>query len=94
MSDPGTTYRTREEIAGVRKTRDPVEIAKNILVDNSWATEKELKDIEKKIRADIEADVEKIKTDPEPAPEELYTDVGHGPHYIRGIEYHQSKFEY
>jgi pyruvate dehydrogenase E1 component alpha subunit len=94
MSDPGTTYRTREEIAGVRATRDPIEIVRKMLLDNSWAQESELKDIEKKIRSDIEADVEKIKNDPEPAEEELYTDVMIGKTYIRGVEYEQSKFEY
>ena len=32
--------------------------------------------------------------DPEPEPEALYSDVGEGKHFIRGVEYHQSKFEY
>lgn len=60
MSDPGITYRSREEINDVRKNRDPIEIVRKMLLDNSWAQESELKDIEKKIRSDIEADVEKI----------------------------------
>ena len=34
-----------------------------------------MKDIEKKIRADIEADVEKIKKDPEPTTEDMYEDI-------------------
>jgi pyruvate dehydrogenase E1 component alpha subunit len=58
MSDPGVTYRTREEINEVRANRDPIEIVRKLLLENSWATEAELKDIEKKIRAGIDADVE------------------------------------
>ena len=95
MSDPGVTYRTREEIAEVRANRDPIEIVRRMLLENSWASEAELKDIEKKIRADIDADVEKIKGDPEPAPEDLYTDVGLGKHYIRGVNHPElSQLEY
>ena len=87
MSDPGVTYRSREEINEVRANRDPIEIVRKLLLENSWATEAELKDIEKKIRADIDADVEKIKQDPEPTPEDLYSNVGFGKHYIRGINH-------
>ena len=94
MSDPGITYRTREEINDVRIHRDPIEIVRKMLLENSWAEEKELKEIEKKIRADIEADVEKIKNDPEPTPEDLYSHIGHGKHYIRGVEYNLSQLEY
>ena len=95
MSDPGVTYRTREEINEVRANRDPIEIVRKLLLENSWATEAELKDIEKKIRAGIDADVEKIKQDPEPSPEDLYTHVGIGKHYIRGINHPElSQLEY
>jgi pyruvate dehydrogenase E1 component alpha subunit len=87
MSDPGVTYRTREEINEVRANRDPIEIVRKLLLQNNWATEAELKDIEKKIRADIDGDVEKIKQDPEPTPEDLYSNVGFGKHYIRGINH-------
>ena len=52
----------------------------------------ELEEIEKKIRADIEADVEKIKNDPEPVPEDLYADIGTSFHPIRGVEPHLSKW--
>ena len=94
MSDPGITYRTREEINEVRAKRDPIEIVRKLLLENSWAAEAELKEIEKKIRADIEADVEKIKTDPEPNAEDLYSHVGLSKHYIRGVEYKLSQTEY
>ena len=57
-----------------------------MLIENSWATEKELKAIEKEIRASIEADVTKLMNDPEPTPEDLYKHVAaSGPQYIRGV---------
>ena len=66
MSDPGITYRTRHEIKHVRDYRDPLHIVKYLLTENSWCTEKEIKEIEKEIRSSIEKDVEKALKDPEP----------------------------
>jgi pyruvate dehydrogenase E1 component alpha subunit len=86
MSDPGVTYRTREEIKHVRDYRDPIMLVKHMLLENNWSTEQELKDIEKDIRVSIEADVEKLLLDPEPSPADLYTHVAvSGPQYIRGV---------
>ena len=51
MSDPGTTYRNRDEIAAMRQTRDPIEFVKNLLLEHTDATEDELKAIEKDVRA-------------------------------------------
>jgi pyruvate dehydrogenase E1 component alpha subunit len=92
MSDPGVTYRTREEINEVRKNRDPIEIVRKLLLENKWAEEDQLKEIERNIRTNIEADVEKIKNDAEPTPEDLYTHVGVGHHPIRGVEIELSKW--
>lgn len=94
MSDPGITYRTREEINEVRANRDPIEIVRKLLLENKWADEQELKDYEKKVRAEIEGDVEKIKNDPEPTFEDLYANVGVGKHYIRGVEHSLTRHEY
>ena len=55
MSDPGTTYRNRDEIAAMRQTRDPIEFVKNLLLEHTDATEDELNTIEKNIRAEVEA---------------------------------------
>lgn len=93
MSDPGITYRSREEINEVRKNRDPIEIVRKLLIENKWSSEDELKNIEKEIRSGIEADVEKIKNDPYPDEKDLYADVGIGFHPIRGVEYRLSKWE-
>lgn len=92
MSDPGVTYRTKEEIGEVRQNRDPVEIARAYLIDNKMSTLDETKAIEKDIRKRIEAEVEQIRKDPFPPLSELYTDIGTTPeHYVRGVEYHLTK---
>ena len=87
MSDPGITYRTRDEVAGVRGKRDPMEVARKIILENGWATEKEMKDEEKRVRKEIEQQVEQIRKDPMPEMEDLYAQVTVGKPYIRGVEY-------
>lgn len=92
MSDPGITYRKREEIEQVKSSRDCIDKVKRVILDHSLATEKELKTIEKQIRAEIEKDIEKIKKDPMPSMEEMYTNiyVNNEPHFIRGAEIENS----
>jgi pyruvate dehydrogenase E1 component alpha subunit len=93
MSDPGITYRTKEEVQAYRDSKDCVNKVKNTIIDHKIATEAELKVIEREIRDRIEKDVEKCKTDPYPEPSELYSEVyvGEKP-YTRGVEYSQSYF--
>ncbi|PNY03440.1 pyruvate dehydrogenase E1 component subunit alpha mitochondrial-like [Trifolium pratense] len=43
MSDPGSTYRTRDEISGVRQERDPIERVRKLVLAHDISTEKELK---------------------------------------------------
>jgi len=75
MSDPGTSYRTREEIQDVRQTRDPILGFKEKLVAAGLADADELKQIELEVRKSVDADVKRAKTDPEIGVEELYYDV-------------------
>lgn len=63
MSDPGSTYRTRDEITNVRQQRDPVEHVRRLLLDNGLAEVAELKAIEKEAKAEIDAAVETAKSD-------------------------------
>ena len=92
MSDPGITYRTKEEINNVRETRDPIEIARNMILEAKWATDEELRTIEKTIRTRIEAEVEQARADPFPPVSELYTDIGiTKEHYVRGVEFGLSR---
>ena len=61
MSDPGTTYRTRDEVGAVRQASDPIEYVKKLLVDENLSTAEELKQIEKEIRNDVQDSLIKAK---------------------------------
>jgi 2-oxoglutarate dehydrogenase complex dehydrogenase (E1) component-like enzyme len=54
MSDPAK-YRTKEEVDQVKTTRDPIEQVRKRLIDKKWASEDDLKAMDKKVR-DIVAD--------------------------------------
>lgn len=87
MSDPGITYRTREEVNDYRQKSDPLLILKNLILTHSVATENELLQIEKEIKQRVDEDVEKIKKDPYPEPKELLTDIYEGKsYYIRNLD--------
>lgn len=43
MSDPGTSYRTRDEIQEVRQTRDPITSFKEKIINAELVTQDELK---------------------------------------------------
>jgi pyruvate dehydrogenase E1 component alpha subunit len=73
MSDPAK-YRTREEVQDMREHHDPIERAKAALVA-AGVSEDELKDIDKRIKAQITEAADFAESSPEPAPAELYTDV-------------------
>lgn len=85
ISDQGLGYRSVDEINVVKASRDPIDRVKLRLIENGWATAKELKAEEKKIRKEIDAAVKVAETAPFPPGEELFTDVYVGdPGYIRG----------
>ena len=54
MSDPGITYRTREEVSKTRAERDPIEMTKVRLIDSGLATAEELKEIEREVREQVQ----------------------------------------
>ena len=76
MSDPAK-YRSREEVQKVRDENDPIEKVRARLLDKSWATEDEIKAIEKSIRDKISEAAEFAQVGPEPEPAELWTDIYH-----------------
>lgn len=97
MSDPGTTYRTRDEVGGVRQSRDPIDYVKKLLIDNSMCTVDEMKSIEKEIRGEVAEALAKAKAGHFPPPQALYEEIyaendgSDAPQeYIRMPDYHKS----
>jgi len=74
MSDPAK-YRTREEVQAVREKRDPIEHLAAKLIAEKIVTEDDLKAMDKETRQIVNTASEYATQSPEPAPEELYTDV-------------------
>jgi pyruvate dehydrogenase E1 component alpha subunit len=94
MSDPGISYRSRDEISNVRKSRDCLEYVKGLLLNHKLATEQELKEVDKKVKEEIEAAVEQAKKDPFPNEQDLLENiyVNNTDFRVRGIEITQSGF--
>ncbi|OMH85685.1 Pyruvate dehydrogenase E1 component subunit alpha, mitochondrial [Zancudomyces culisetae] len=93
MSDPGTTYRTREEVQHMRSTSDPITGLRTRLLGEQGGqstplvTEEELKAIDKQVKKDIDIAVAEAKASPEPEISELFKDVyvpGNGVPFLRG----------
>ncbi|XP_034941207.1 pyruvate dehydrogenase E1 component subunit alpha type II, mitochondrial-like isoform X2 [Chelonus insularis] len=75
MSDPGTSYRTREEIQEVRQTRDPLTSFKEKILNANLVTADDLKKLETDIRKEIDDAVKLAKSDKEIGVHELSADV-------------------
>ena len=74
MSDPAK-YRSKDEVQKMRSEHDPIEQVKARLIQKKWASEDDLKAVDKEVR-DIVADAaEFAQTDPEPDASELWTDI-------------------
>ncbi|PIQ47405.1 MAG: pyruvate dehydrogenase (acetyl-transferring) E1 component subunit alpha [Cytophagales bacterium CG12_big_fil_rev_8_21_14_0_65_40_12] len=73
MSDPAK-YRTKEELKEY-KDRDPIEMVKIKILANGWATEEDLKEIDAKIKAEVEESVKFAEESNYPDPSEAYKDV-------------------
>ncbi|GBG61789.1 hypothetical protein CBR_g23748 [Chara braunii] len=75
MSDPGSTYRTREEISGIRQERDPIERVKKLLIGRQIVQPADLKAIEKECSKEVNEAVDFAKASPQPEDSELYADI-------------------
>jgi len=82
MSDPGN-YRTRAEIEKYQE-RDPVKLFSDSLRHKGVLDEVALKELEERVRAEVEHSIKFAEESPEPAPEELFTHVYANPIQVTG----------
>ena len=74
MSDPAK-YRTREEVEKMRTDHDPIEQVKRRLLENGFASEEQVKEIDREVRQIVNDAAEFAQHDPEPDASELWTDI-------------------
>ena len=74
MSDPAK-YRSREEVQKVREERDAIEHVRELLLQGKYATEDDLKAIDKEIKSVVNEAADFARESPEPALSELWTDI-------------------
>ena len=88
MSDPGSTYRTRDEITGIRQERDPVERLRKLIVEKQLLDPAEMKTIEKAQRKIVDDAVAAGKASPEPPTENLMQNMNLATRnvVIRGVD--------
>lgn len=73
MSDPAK-YRTKEELEEY-KSLDPIENALQKIKKNKFATEKQLSEIQEKVKNQVQESIDFAEESEYPDPSELYTDV-------------------
>jgi pyruvate dehydrogenase E1 component alpha subunit len=87
MSDPGTSYRTRDEVQKQRQQRDPIKTLSDLLVSLKWLPdEAAVKEMDREARVGVERQVEQAVADQAPDEGQLWSDVyvGGGPVLRRG----------
>ncbi|XP_057841396.2 pyruvate dehydrogenase E1 component subunit alpha, mitochondrial isoform X2 [Cryptomeria japonica] len=75
MSDPGSTYRTRDEITTFRQERDPIERVRKLLLEKELASPDDLKNIDKEAKQMVNDAVAQAKESPTPDESQLFTHV-------------------
>jgi len=92
MSDPGLSYRSREEVAAVRAERDCIDNCRNRILEAGFATAADLKAIDKEIKQEVDEAAEKAKAAPQPPVSELFEHIYHGapPKIVRHVELSKS----
>ena len=73
MSDPAN-YRSKEEVEEY-KHKDPIAHVLNVIKENKWLSDKEIEEIDQKVKDSVEAAVKFADESPLPEGADLYNDV-------------------
>jgi|UniRef100_A0A7S4LQB7 pyruvate dehydrogenase E1 component alpha subunit len=87
MSDPGTSYRTRDEVQKVKEERDCITKLSARLVAEGLATEAELKDLEKKTNKEVDKEIAAVEAHEPISFEEIGTDIYDVPVTVRSCDH-------
>ena len=91
MSDPGLSYRTRDEVNQIRAERDPIDYCKHLILQNEVGTEEELKEFDKAIRKEVDEAVTFAQQTPDPPLKNTFDDVlSSKPYYVRTKDFRDS----
>ncbi len=74
MSDPAK-YRTKDEVQKMRTEHDPIDMVRARILENKWASEDDLKKIDRAVKDEVSSAAEFAQESPEPHPDELWTDI-------------------
>ena len=75
MSDPGTSYRTRDEVQDVRRSRDPITGFRDKILGAGLVSQEEVKMIEQQVKKEMDSDTKRARDDTEINEEELFWDM-------------------
>ncbi|MBC9813277.1 pyruvate dehydrogenase (acetyl-transferring) E1 component subunit alpha [Crocinitomicaceae bacterium CZZ-1] len=85
MSDP-QKYRTKQEVEEWMD-QDPIVHCLEVIKENKWMTDKEIKEVEDWVKKEVEESVEFAENSPYPEGKELYEDIYQEPNYPYIVEY-------
>ncbi len=85
MSDP-QKYRTKQEVEEWMD-QDPIVHCLEVIKENKWMTDKEIKEVEDWVKKEVEESVEFAENSPYPDGKELYEDIYQEPNYPYIVEY-------
>ena len=75
VADPDQTYRSKEEIEEYKKNKDPINLFKDILINENVLTEDRALEIDKLAKEEANASAEFAAASPDPDPSELMDDI-------------------
>jgi len=87
MSDPGVSYRKKEEILEMEENFDPIKYVQKAIIENDLGTVDELQKIDEEIQKEVEEATAFAIESQEPPKTELYHDIYVEEQSLRGRDY-------